>query len=87
MSTCSVIMAIVQKNRVESAVKVQDVLTKYGCSIRVRLGLHDAGMGDVCSPSGLILLQMCGPVADAEALKAELEQIPQVQAKFMDLNM
>lgn len=87
MNSCSVIMAISQKNRIESAVKVQDVLTQHGCSIKVRLGLHEAGQGDVCSPSGLILLQLCCTAQEAAELQAELEKIPQVKAKFMDLNM
>lgn len=87
MSTCSVIMAIVQKNRMLTATKVQHVLTNYGCNIRVRLGLHDAGLDEVCSPSGLILLQLCCTVEEAAALQKDLEEIPEVKVKFMDLNM
>ena len=44
MNNCSVILGILQENRVETATKVQDILTKYGCHIRVRLGLHDSGV-------------------------------------------
>lgn len=84
MKHCPVIMAILQEKRAETAVKVQDVLTKYGCYIRVRLGLHDAAL-DSCSPNGLILLQLCGdeiPVCD---LQKELEAIPEVKVKHMTL--
>lgn len=84
MSQCSVIMAIVQAKRTETAVKVQDILTKYGCYIRVRLGLHDAA-GDACSPNGLILLQLCGDEIPLQNLQNELEAIPEVKVKYMAL--
>lgn len=84
MQTCPVIMAILQEKREETAVKVQDVLTKYGCYIRVRLGLHDAAL-DSCSPTGLILLQLCGGDVPANELKSELETIPTVKVKYMTL--
>ncbi|EGO64082.1 hypothetical protein [Acetonema longum] len=84
MQNGSVIMAISQESRVETAVKVQDVLTKYGCYIRVRLGLHDAAV-DHCSGSGLILLQLCGnmPLSDFER---DLQMIPSVKIKYMKLD-
>ena len=38
--------------RTENVPAVQAVLTKYGCNIRTRLGIHDADATS-CSPSGL----------------------------------
>lgn len=84
MNHCPVIMAILQAKRVETAVKVQDVLTKYGCYIRVRLGLHDAAI-DSCSPHGLILLQLCGDDIPLKELQEELEAIAEVKVKHMTL--
>jgi len=52
--------------RVKHAGRVQEVFTQYGCSIRTRLGLHEAD-GQVCSPNGLILLEL----VDDDALNAE----------------
>lgn len=78
-------MAILQENRVETATKVQEALTRNGCNIRVRLGLHDAGVG-TCSNSGLILLQLCGDAAETEKLLTELQSIPYVKAKMMSLD-
>ena len=46
-------------DRVKEAIKVQDVLTKFGCSIKTRLGLHDVN-DDVCSTNGIIILELCG---------------------------
>lgn len=85
MKNCSTIMAISQEHRIETATKVQDVLTKYGCSIRVRLGLHDAGINS-CSPSGLILLQLCGDAGELQTLEQELTAIPSVKVKWMTLD-
>lgn len=85
MKDCSTIMAISQEQRIETATKVQDVLTKYGCYIRVRLGLHDAAI-DSCSPSGLILLQLCGNFDQLKTLEQELTAIPSVKVKYMTLD-
>lgn len=85
MEQCGYIMAVLQENRVETATKVQEVLTRNGCSIRVRLGLHDAGVAS-CSNSGLILLQICGEKAEAEKLQADLQNVPHVKAKMMALD-
>ncbi|WP_371361633.1 hypothetical protein SRRS_30030 [Sporomusa rhizae] len=85
MTNCSTIMAIIQDNRVETAVKVQDVLTKYGCYIRVRLGLHDAAVCS-CTNSGMILLQLCGEDVPTTEIERELLQIPDVKVKYMILD-
>mgnify|MGYP003587248088 FL=1 len=82
MNNCSVILGILQENRVETATKVQDILTKYGCHIRVRLGLHDSGV-DYCANSGLILLQLCGDNLPLEEFKAELTAVPNVKVQSM----
>ncbi|MBP2634423.1 MAG: hypothetical protein H6Q72_330 [Firmicutes bacterium] len=85
MNNCSTIMTIVQDNRVETAVKVQDVLTKYGCHIRVRLGLHDAAVNS-CTNSGIILLQLCGDDVPVKQMEQELQQISNVKVKYMSLD-
>ena len=84
MEQCGYIMAILQENRVETATKVQEVLTRFGCNIRFRLGLHDAGI-DTCSNSGLILLQVCGDKQEVEQLQEALGKVPFVKVKLMSL--
>ena len=59
-----IIMAIRASKRREVADALQGVLTEFGCNIKMRLGLHQAG--DVCSEEGLILLQL----VDAEEVGA-----------------
>ena len=85
MVNCSIIMAILQEKRVESAAKVQDILTKYGCHIRVRLGLHDSAVNE-CSTSGLIILQLCGDNLVISDMENELQAIPNVKVKYMTLD-
>jgi hypothetical protein len=85
MTDCSTIVAILQENRVETAPKVQDLLTQYGCNIRMRLGLHDAALG-ACSNTGLILLQMCGEKAEIAEMERKLQALPYVKVKTMSLD-
>ena len=85
MDNCPIIMAILQEKRVESAVKVQDVLTKYGCHIRVRLGLHDSAVNE-CSNSGMIILQLCGDDLAVGDMEKELQAITGVKVKYMTLD-
>jgi len=85
MTSCSTIMAILQENRVDTAPKVQDILTEFGCNIRVRLGLHDAALG-VCTNTGLILLQLCGEEKMNQELEQKLQAVPFVKVKTMTLD-
>ena len=68
--------------RVKHAGKVQEVFTKFGCSIRTRLGLHEADAA-VCSPNGLILLEMVDDDAVFAELSATLKAIDGVEVQHM----
>jgi len=72
-------------NRVSNALKLQEVLTKNGCSIRARLGLHEAS-DDVCANDGLIILQPCGEKENVEQLVKDLNNLNGINAKLIDLN-
>ena len=74
-------MAVLISKRIVEAVKVQQVLTKHGCIIRLRVGLHEAG--DVCADDGLVLLNLCGTRKEVAALKADLTRIKGVTVKTM----
>jgi hypothetical protein len=62
-------------NRVNTATDFQSVITKYGCSVKTRIGLHEVADG-VCSPSGVILLEFIGQ--DAEAFEKEVSALGDV---------
>lgn len=77
------IIGIKISNRLESAVSVQEILSKYGCIIRTRIGLHEEINGQ-CSPRGLILLEI---INDEESIKianelCDIEEIEIQQMKF-----
>ncbi|HHV96183.1 MAG TPA: hypothetical protein GXX37_06875 [Clostridiaceae bacterium] len=72
-------------NRINNAVKFQEVLTKNGCKIRARLGLHEVS-NDACSNDGIIILQPYGSKEDVEALVQELNSLEGVTAQYIDLN-
>jgi hypothetical protein len=74
-------MAVIISKRIAEAVKVQQVLTRHGCIIKLRVGLHETG--DVCADDGLVLLNLCGTRKDVAALKADLNKIKGVRAKTM----
>lgn len=73
------ILGVHVAQRTKHTARVQKVLTDYGCSIRTRVGLHDAGAG-FCSPNGLILLEV---VSRAGELAAALARVPGVAVKKM----
>ncbi|HON19502.1 MAG TPA: hypothetical protein PK990_10120 [Salinivirgaceae bacterium] len=80
------LLGVLVRNRAESASKVQEVLTKYGCSIKTRVGLHEASES-VCSPYGLILLELTGSHDEIDRLIKELNVIPHVEAKEIVFNV
>lgn len=82
--SCYNIMAILINRRSKKALNVQEILTKHGCSIRMRLGLHEAG--DVCSEEGLVLLQVCGEDGQIKALEDDLNSLDGVKAKTMNIS-
>lgn len=57
------ILGIKIEDRMKEAGEVQKLLSRYGCSIKTRLGLHEVA-GDYCSTSGLIILELAGPAED-----------------------
>jgi hypothetical protein len=83
--SCYYIIGVRMDNRIDNAVKFQETLTKNGCKIRARLGLHEVS-DDACSTDGIIILQPYGSKEDVEALVEELNSLKGVTAKYIDLN-
>jgi len=77
------LVAIKVEDREGTAPQVQEVLTKFGCNIRVRLGLHD--QPGSCSPTGLIILDLAVGGDEVADLLEDLDGIPGATAKFMEL--
>lgn len=77
------IMLVKVNHRVQKVPEMQEVLTKYGCSIKMRLGLHEAG--DVCSNQGLIILQLTGDEKEINAFEKELSSVEGISVKLVEI--
>jgi hypothetical protein len=76
------VIAVKVANREGSAQDLQKVLTRHGCLIKVRLGLHDMPP-DSCSPSGLLLMEVEGENAEIKQFLTELNGLREVSAKHI----
>jgi hypothetical protein len=77
-----IILGIHITDRLKNAVGVQKVFTEYGCNIKTRVGLHDVN-ADVCSPSGVVLIEFFGSDTDADAMMAKLDAVEGVHVQKM----
>ncbi len=78
-----IILGIQIGNRESEATRVQELLTKHGCIIKTRLGLHEASSGQ-CSSNGLILIEFLkGNEVEIKALEAELAKLESVSVRQM----
>lgn len=80
------ILIVLLRTRSKSAVRFQKVLTKYGCIVKTRLGIHD-GVGGSCSDAGLIILELVGDKKDVKGLTRKLNAIQGISAKLVDISL
>ncbi|MFO7864591.1 MAG: hypothetical protein R6U85_11360 [Salinivirgaceae bacterium] len=80
------LLGILVKERQHAATKVQELLTKYGCSIKTRLGMHEA-TDDKCAPHGLIILELTGKAEEMLKMEQELNSINSVEAKNITFDL
>jgi hypothetical protein len=69
-------------NRVKDVSDFQAVLTKFGCTIKTRLGLHEV-TDDFCALSGLVILELTGHREEFVKLENELLKIDGIEVKKM----
>jgi len=69
-------------NRVNHVPAVQEILTKFGCFIKTRIGLHDTG-DNSCSPNGLIIVELLGNEGNSNEFVSELAAIEGVDVQQM----
>jgi hypothetical protein len=77
-------MALTISPRTAHAPEVQTVLTKHGCIIKTRIGLHEV-QEDSCSERGLILLHINSGSNEVDQLENELKEIEGIDVKCMTL--
>lgn len=72
-------------HRTGNALKLQETLTKFGCHIKLRVGLHETSE-TYCSDDGVIMLQVCGDNESVTKMVDAFNALDGVCAKLMDLN-
>ncbi len=82
-SNCSTIMAVLLDKRTDAAPTVQEILTKHGCIISSRIGLHQV---TECIEEGLIILHLCGSIEEVDKLEKELSAIHRVKVQKMKIS-
>ncbi|MCX7841794.1 MAG: hypothetical protein N2489_01800 [Clostridia bacterium] len=80
---CHNIMGVLINHRTKQAPKVQEILTKHGCCIKMRIGLHETD--NVCSNEGLVLLQLSGTEGEIKALEDDLNSLEGIKAQNMKI--
>jgi len=76
------LMAIHIGGRTNHATQVQEILTKYGCNIKTRVGFHDTDENH-CSADGILILQLFGEENERQDMLDELNALHEVSAKFI----
>ena len=80
----TVLVVLIHKRR-SAAVKVQRILTEFGCIIKTRLGIHD-GVIDKCSDTGLLILELAGENKQKKELSGKLNKLSGVKTKLVNLS-
>ncbi len=80
------VLLILIGKREKEAVKVQQILTAWGCIIKTRLGIHD-GVLDNCSDEGLLICELYGTDEQKLELARKLEVLPGVNSKLVELSL
>lgn len=78
----TVIIGIKVKDHTADATVLQDILTRYGCVIRTRLGLPSndaAGTAD----KGIIILELTGDTEEIQHLEKALDGLNYLEIKKM----
>lgn len=81
----NLILVIRLSQRSNNAVKMQELFTEFGCSIKTRLGLHETSES-ACSPSGVIILQLFATLEDAKKMEARFNEVPGAKARLVNLD-
>ena len=76
-----IILGVHITNRLKNAAEVQRLFSEYGCNIKTRLGLHE--VHNVCSPNGVVILEMYGDEKVCFELADKLAAIRGIEVQKM----
>lgn len=78
------ILIVKIESRSSQALKVQEALTKHGCTIKTRLGLHEVSP-DYCAEDGLVILELSGKREEIDKLQHDLEKLEGVTVRYIEI--
>jgi len=76
------ILGVMINDPAKGADKIQSILTKYGCVIRTRLGMHDMDE-EYAGDTGLMLLELVGDMNECLRLENELLALEGIDVQKM----
>lgn len=77
------IMIVKVNHRVQKVPLMQEIFTKHGDVIEVRLGLHESD--DVSDNHGLIILQLTGEEKKLKDFEKELNEVEGINARLVEI--
>lgn len=80
------ILLVLIDSRKDAAVRVQKVLTGWGCIIKTRLGLHQ-DVNENCSEHGFLFLELTGDDEQNKELCRKLDILEGVSAKLIEMSL
>ena len=80
----TIILGVKLANRLDTAIEFQKIISKFGCTIKTRIGLHKTDE-KFCSSSGIIILEVINNKISA-ALEKELLHIDKIEIQRMIFN-
>ncbi len=80
----TVILGVKTTNRIETSDDIQKILTKFGCYIKTRLGIHNI-LGNICPKDALILLEI-PQKEQAILIENELLNISEIEIQRMEFD-
>ena len=78
----SIIVGVKLENRCENSVNFQEILSKYGCNINMRVGFHESD-NISCSKTGIILFNFIGSDEVFSKLIKDLIKINNLKLRVM----
>lgn len=78
------ILIVKIESRSNQALKVQEVLTKHGCAIKTRLGLHEVSP-NYCAEDGLVILELSGKKEEIDTLQQDLEKLEGITVRYIEI--
>lgn len=79
-----IILGLKVQEKKDISGKLQEIFTKFGCSIKTRIGLNETNSQH--HATGIIILECCGDMEQIILLENELKKIENLELQKMNFN-